>query len=53
MSLIAVGLEAGQMLIHGRHARPLDALEKLSGGVAGVLVLLAVLAFVDRRRARR
>ena len=45
--LAAVGLEAVQLLIRGRHARLIDAGEKLAGGlvglaIAGVFLMLAV-----------
>lgn len=46
MAIAALGLELGQTLSPDRHARSADAMEKLLGGVAGVVVASGV----DRRR---
>jgi hypothetical protein len=40
--LLAVGLEACQNLVPSRHARALDALEKVAGGIAGIMAVWAV-----------
>ena len=45
----AVFLELLQILVPGRDAGILDALEKLAGGVVGISIARAVLTFVSRR----
>lgn len=47
--VLAIGLEWLQTLEATRHGRPLDALEKIAGAVAGTLAAL----FADRLLARR
>ncbi len=49
-TLAAVGLEAGQLLVPGRHARLIDAGEKLTGGLIGLA--LAALFLVATTRLR-
>ena len=49
----ALGLEAGQTLVAGRHGEVPDAVEKLLGGLSGIALArlaLGVVAAVDRRR---
>jgi len=48
--LAAIGLEAGQLLIPGRHARLIDAGEKLAGGLIGLAIAAAALALAARFR---
>ena len=45
----AVILELLQLLIPDRHARVLDALEKMAGGAAGILAARAVLILITIR----
>ena len=49
--LAAIGLEAGQLLIPGRHARLIDAGEKLAGGMIGLAIAAAALALAARLHA--
>jgi VanZ family protein len=51
----AIGLEAGQLLIPGRHARLIDAGEKLAGGLLGgaIAVMCSELAARFQRATRR
>ena len=42
--LAAIGLEAAQLLVPGRHARIIDAGEKLAGGLVGLAIAAACLA---------
>ena len=46
----AAGLEAAQLLVSGRHARLIDASEKLAGGVAGLALAAIYLALLARRQ---
>jgi VanZ family protein len=46
----AITLEFLQLLTPDRHARLLDATEKLAGGAAGVLITRAALSFEPLRR---
>jgi len=46
----AAGLEMAQLLAPGRHARLLDAGEKLAGGLVGVAIAILWQAFSARRR---
>jgi VanZ family protein len=51
--LAAIGLEAAQLLMPGRHARIIDAGEKLAGGLTGLAIAAACLALLARTGARR
>ena len=51
--LAAIGLEAAQLLVPGRHARVIDAGEKLAGGLVGLAIAAAFLALTWRSDARR
>jgi|HubBroStandDraft_1064217.scaffolds.fasta_scaffold492652_2 VanZ family protein len=51
--LAAIGLEAAQLLVPGRHARAIDAGEKLAGGIAGLAIAAAFLALTSRSGPRR
>lgn len=51
--LAAVLLEMGQNLSPTRHGRPLDALEKAAGGLAGVAAGAAVWRIWERKRGPR
>ncbi len=50
--LAAVGLEAAQLLAPGRHARVIDASEKLAGGLVGLVLGAAFLALLAKLRAQ-
>ena len=50
IALTAVGLEAAQTLAAGRHPRVLDAVEKVAGAAAGVVVAGAAVAILERPR---
>jgi VanZ family protein len=49
----AIGLEAVQLLAPGRHARVVDAAEKVAGGLVGLVVAAAWLAVFARAQAPR
>jgi hypothetical protein len=49
--VVAIGLEFGQDLSPTRHGRPLDALEKALGALAGVAGVALAEAKIARRRA--
>ena len=48
--LSAIGLEAAQMIAPGRHARVVDAAEKLAGGAVGLLVGAACVMLISHLR---
>jgi VanZ family protein len=50
--LAAIGLETAQLLIPGRHARVIDAGEKIAGGVAGLAMAAVFLALSSRAGTR-
>ncbi len=50
--LAATALELAQKLAPGRHARLHDALEKMAGGVSGVVLAAALIAAARWWRAR-
>ena len=48
--LIAVALEAMQTLVPSRHGEVLDALEKVGGGLTGIVVAAIAIAASERNR---
>lgn len=51
--LIAVVLEAGQIIVPGRHARLIDVATKIAGGGAGVLIAQAISKLAQLRVTSR
>lgn len=53
LALTAIVLEAGQILVPGRHARLIDVATKIAGGSAGVLAGALIAQAVRRITQRR